>query len=44
VLVYASGRSVDLGELVGRAKIPEPIFAGSPEMVDLLRERITYRG
>jgi len=44
VLVYASGRPVDLAELMGRAKIPEPIFAGSPGMVALLRERITYRG
>jgi myo-inositol-1(or 4)-monophosphatase len=43
VLVYASGRPVDLGELIGRATIPEPIFAGSPETVALLRERITYR-
>lgn len=44
LLVYASGRPVDLGELMGRAKIPEPIYAGSLEMVGLLRERIIYRG
>jgi myo-inositol-1(or 4)-monophosphatase len=44
VLVYASGRPVDLGDLMGRAKVPEPIFAGSPEMVGILRQRITYRG
>lgn len=44
VLVYASGRPLDLGELMGRARIPEPILAGSPEMVDLMRARITYRG
>ena len=42
VLVYASGRPVDLSELMGRSTIPEPIFAGSPELVDVLRERITY--
>ena len=44
VLVYASGRPVDLGELMGRDVAPEPIFAGSPEMVQVLRGRITYRG
>jgi myo-inositol-1(or 4)-monophosphatase len=43
-LVYASGRPVDLAELMGRDKVPEPVFAGSPEMVDILRRRITYRG
>ncbi len=43
VLVYASGRPVDLSELMERDKVPEPIFAGSPELVELLRERITYR-
>ena len=40
VLVYASGRPVNLSELVGRSKIPEPIFAGGAEMVDILRQRI----
>lgn len=44
VLVYASGRPVDLSGLMGRDKVPEPIFAGSPEMVEVLRQRITYRG
>jgi len=44
VLVYASGRRVDLSELMGRDKVPEPIFAGSPAMVDILRERIRYKG
>ncbi len=44
VLVYASGRPVDLGELIGRDKVPEALYAGSPEMVDILRQRITPRG
>ena len=44
VLVYASGRPVDLAELVDRGTVPEPIFAGGPELVSILRERITYRG
>ena len=43
VLVYASGRPVDLAQLMGRDKVPEPIYAGSPEMVEILRQRITYR-
>ena len=43
-LLYASGRPVDLSELMGRDTIPEPIFAGSPELVEVLRGRITYRG
>ncbi len=41
-LVYASGRRVDLSELMGRGKIPEPVFAGGSEMVDILRQRIHY--
>jgi myo-inositol-1(or 4)-monophosphatase len=44
VLVYASGRPVDLGALIGRAKVPEAIYAGSPEMVHILRQRIMPRG
>lgn len=44
VLVYASGRPVDLSELMGRDRVPEPVFAGTPEMVAILRERITYQG
>lgn len=44
VLVYASGRPVDLAELADRGTVPEPIFAGGPELVSILRERITYRG
>lgn len=43
VLVYASGRRVDLGELIGRGKVPEALYAGSPEMVELLRRRIVPR-
>ena len=44
VLEYASGRPVDLAALMGRDKVPEPVFAGGPEMVGILRQRITYRG
>lgn len=43
-LVYASGRPVDLSELMGRDTVAEPIYAGSSEMVEVLRQRITYRG
>ncbi len=43
VLVYASGRPVILSELVGRGKIPEPIFAGGAEIVGILRQRITAK-
>ena len=41
VLVYASGRPVDLADLIGRGKVPEALYAGSPEMVGILRQRIT---
>ena len=44
VMVYASGRPVGLAELIGREKVPEPIFAGGPELVEVLRRRITYLG
>ena len=44
VLIYASGRPVELAELMDRRMIAEPIFAGGPEMVEILRERITFRG
>lgn len=44
VLVYASGQPVDLSALMGRDKIPEALYAGSPEMVAIMRQRITYRG
>jgi myo-inositol-1(or 4)-monophosphatase len=43
-LVYASGRPVELSELMDRATIAEPIYAGSPDMVEIMRGRITYRG
>ena len=43
VLVYASGRPVVLSELMGRSKVPEPIFAGGTEIIDILRQRITYK-
>lgn len=44
VLVYASGRPVELGALIGREVVPEALYAGSPEMVEILRRRITPRG
>lgn len=44
VLVYASGRPVDLSELMDRRTVPEPVFAGGAEMVEILRKRVTYRG
>lgn len=44
VMVYASGRRISLSELKQRSKVPEPIFAGGPEMVEILRRRIRYRG
>jgi fructose-1,6-bisphosphatase/inositol monophosphatase family enzyme len=42
VLVYASGRPVDISELMNRRVVPEPVFAGGREMVQLLRQRIRY--
>ena len=44
VLVYASGQPVDLSALMGRDKVPEALYAGSPEMVGILRQRIVPRG
>lgn len=44
VLVYASGRPVEAGELMDRRKIPEPVFAGGRAMVDELRKRLVYCG
>ncbi len=43
VLVYGSGRPVEMAELMDRSKIKEPIFAGGAEMVEIIRRRITYR-
>jgi myo-inositol-1(or 4)-monophosphatase len=43
VLVYASGQPVELSALIGRDKIPEALYAGSPEMVAIMRQRITPR-
>ncbi|HET7088764.1 MAG TPA: inositol monophosphatase [Anaerolineae bacterium] len=43
VLVYASGRPVVLSELMGRSKVPEPIFTGGAKVVEILRQRITYK-
>ena len=42
-LRYASGASVDLGALIGRDKVPEALYAGTPGMVEILRSRITPR-
>jgi myo-inositol-1(or 4)-monophosphatase len=44
VIVYASGRPVDLSELMDRRTVPEPVFAGGAEMVEILRQRIVYSG
>jgi myo-inositol-1(or 4)-monophosphatase len=44
VMVYASGAPVDLGALIGRDKIPEALYAGGPEMVEVLRQRIVPKG
>jgi myo-inositol-1(or 4)-monophosphatase len=44
VLVYASGQPVDLAGLMARQKVQEAIYAGSPEMVAILRARIIPRG
>jgi fructose-1,6-bisphosphatase/inositol monophosphatase family enzyme len=43
-LSYLSGRPVLLSELMGRDVVPEPVLAGHPETVAVLRERIGYRG
>jgi fructose-1,6-bisphosphatase/inositol monophosphatase family enzyme len=44
VIVYGSGRRVELSELMDRRVVPDAVFAGRPEMVDVLRQRITYTG
>jgi myo-inositol-1(or 4)-monophosphatase len=44
VMVYASGRPVDLAELMDRRTVPEPVFAGGAEMIGILRQRIAYTG
>ena len=43
VMVYASGRPVDLGALMDRSKIPEALYAGGPETVAMMREKIVPR-
>jgi myo-inositol-1(or 4)-monophosphatase len=43
-IVYASGRPVELAELMDRRTVPEPVFAGNVEMIEILRQRITYTG
>lgn len=43
VIVYASGRPVDLAELIGRDVVREAIYAGNPEMVEIMRARIRPR-
>jgi myo-inositol-1(or 4)-monophosphatase len=44
VMVYGSGRPVDLSELMDRRRIPEALYAGSPKMVETLRGRAKYKG
>jgi myo-inositol-1(or 4)-monophosphatase len=44
VLVYASGRPVDLSELMDRRTVPEPVFAGGAAMIEILRQRVIYCG
>jgi fructose-1,6-bisphosphatase/inositol monophosphatase family enzyme len=44
ILVYASGRPVVLAELMDRSKIPEAVFAGGSEMIELLRRQIVFTG
>jgi len=44
VLVYESGRPVDIAELMDRSRVPETVFAGNKEMVDILRQQVTYIG
>ena len=43
VMTYASGEPLDLGALIGRDKVPGALYAGSPAMVEILRQRITPR-
>lgn len=42
VVEYLSGTPLDLEALMDRRVVAEPIVAGSPEMVKVLRERVTY--
>jgi myo-inositol-1(or 4)-monophosphatase len=44
VLVYESGRPVDIAELMDRSRVPETVFAGNKEMVDILRQQVNYIG
>jgi len=41
-LVYASGRPVTIGELMDRRIVPEPIFAGGDQMLEILRKHATF--
>jgi len=43
-LVYASGRPVSIAELMDRRLVPEPIFAGGAEMVEILRRGVAFTG
>ena len=43
VMVYASGKPVDLAALMDRSKIPEALYAGGAEMVAMMREKIVPR-
>jgi len=41
-LVYASGRAVEIGELMDRRMVSEPIFAGGDQMLEILRQHATF--
>jgi myo-inositol-1(or 4)-monophosphatase len=43
VMIYQSGRPVRLAELKQRIKVSEAIFAGGPEIVEILRRQVTAR-
>jgi myo-inositol-1(or 4)-monophosphatase len=43
-LVYASGRPVNIAELMDRRLVPEPIFAGGAAMVETLRRGVVFTG
>lgn len=43
-LAYASGRPVNIAELMDRRRIPEAVFAGGAAMVEALRSRVRFTG
>ncbi|MBI4263685.1 MAG: inositol monophosphatase [Acidobacteria bacterium] len=42
IVMHLSGQPVDLSTLMDRSTVPEPIVAGSAEMVAILRQRVTW--